>query len=46
MPTRVKKADRKALRQGPAPSRTMPANSETSMKRKAAPSAKVKAAKT
>ena len=46
MPTKVKKPDRKALREGPAPSLTMPANSEISMKRKAAPSTNVKAAKT
>jgi len=41
IPTSVKKADRKALRDGAAPSRTMPANSLISMYRNAAPSAKV-----
>ena len=46
MPTKVKKADKKALREGPAPTLTMPTKSEISMKRKAAPSTKVKAAKT
>jgi hypothetical protein len=39
------KADRKALREGPAPLLTMPANSEISMKRKAAPNTKVRAEK-
>ena len=45
MPTKVKKADRKPLREGPAPISTMRANSVASMNRKAAPSTNVKAAK-
>ena len=45
VPTKVKKPDRKALREGPAPFYTMPANSEASMNRKAAPSTNVRAAK-
>src|SRR6516225_2869367 len=45
VPTNVKKPDRKPLREGPAPLLTMPANSEISMNRKAAPSTKVNTAK-
>ena len=45
VPTKVKKADRNALRDGPAPFATMPANSVASMNRKAAPSTNVRAAK-
>src|SRR5215831_11421541 len=45
VPTKVKKADRKALREGPAPIAIMRANSMTSMNRKAAPSMNVATAK-
>ena len=41
MPTSVKKADRKALRVGPAPSAIMRLNSDSSSARNAAPSTNV-----
>src|SRR5260370_923931 len=42
VPTRVKKADRKPLRSGPAPALIRPRNSRTSRNTKPAPSTKVK----